>query len=167
MATLSSTPFHVCKDEHGLPEQAATRRKVTWQEWQGIRNRVLAALRPLGTVGEVGDTPLDAPSEEAAFHAAVVEEEDPVYYVPDHQENQSALFFEVEVRSTSAISLLVLEALWGVVEKHRECGVSIYTPNVRLYYLDAHGVWFLDATRPPVKTLADALALPVVTAPKA
>jgi hypothetical protein len=115
----------------------------------------------------MGDAPLGARSEEEAFHAAPVEEEDPVYYVPDHQADATALFFEVEVRSTAAIRLPVLQALWTIVERNRECGISIYTPNARLFYLDAGGAWFLDATRPPVKKLADALALPVITVPRA
>jgi hypothetical protein len=164
MESVISAPFLCCASASDLPATAAAAdRDVSPEEYQDLRNRVLRALRPLGTVGPMGEFPIHLPADERE-RAWAVETSDPTYYILDDQLSERTLYVKVEVESSTSVTLPVLEALWSVVQEQRECGVGVSVPFMRYFYVARAGVWLLDAQGAQVDSLIKAVSLPPVTA---
>jgi hypothetical protein len=163
MSDLSTADFHWCFDEAALPQLNTSQEAAGEREFHEVRNAVLRALRPLGTVGPMGEFPLHLPPDDQG-RAWKVETSDPCYFVVDDQMGGSRVHIHVEVQSSREITVSALEALWTVVRAWPTSGIGIAVPKARYFYLAEGGVWFLDAQRSPAASLIEAVGLPEIEA---
>jgi hypothetical protein len=163
-AMVQDAPFHSCYDDAALPPWPRT-KGLSERDWHAGRNRVLGALRPLGSVGPMRDYPLHL-NRQLLQGEWGVENDNPTYFVVD-DETIDCQYVHIEVDSSESITIDTMSVLWNLVLTTPGfcCGVAV--PNARYFYIDASGVWFLDHQSTKVTSLLEALALPKVSAQSA
>jgi hypothetical protein len=104
---------------HARGEQFVTLEEgssVTWQEFHTLRNLVLDALRPFGTVGPLGHATI-TDAEDGPSSPWVIETEDPDFFVVDDMWNTWQRSIHVETERPWLIRLDAIKRIRDVLQK--------------------------------------------------
>jgi hypothetical protein len=71
---------------------------VTWQQFHAFRNEIVRALRPLGTVGPMGECPI-TDGTDIEFTDWLIENHDPVFYILDDQYHDVEIYVLIEIEA--------------------------------------------------------------------
>ncbi len=109
---------------------------LAWQTFYSFRNRVLEVLRPFGSVGPMGPTPIVEGSEYPPGQWKV-EAENPDYFVVDDRWFDEQMFVRVEL-SPRVMTASLLEAVVEMLQDYPGWGVGFalyYNHRMRGYLL--------------------------------
>lgn len=95
----------------------ATPPPGAWQHYYGLRNLVLQALRPYGTVGEMGECDITDDEEGPPF-SWPNEEDDPDFFVVDDWWNKQQSWVRVEAEPARLAKRAVFTSLLKVLREY-------------------------------------------------
>ena len=109
--------------------ESARQSPVSDREFHAVRNAVLQALRPLGSVGAMGTAPLSADERDKHWQVETPADECD-FFVIDDQWSDTERFLRVEPKSPRLISLELFHALDAVLKQYPEWEVLLgFSPD--------------------------------------
>lgn len=130
---------------------------IPWRDFHRVRNRVLEAVRPFGSVGPMGAAPMSGDRDGPNLDLWEREGgERPRYFVVSDQFTWK--FQRVETHAWPSLS--VVESLASVLVEYPDWSIGIAYGVDRYLFLTAAKIWVAGADLSPTCSLQEALAAP-------